>query len=90
MAWFGPRGEGPGGEGSLVIYTRERELIIPKIMRSMAGQYRCTVFDHEFKKSSYVTVTVQCKCKGQERGKEGGGRERRRNGMEEREGNGKE
>ena len=68
VAWFGPQGGDP--------LIRERQLIIPNITRFKAGQYRCTVFDQRNKKSSYVTVTVQCKCRGQERRREGGGGEK--------------
>ena len=87
MAWFGPRGEAPLITEREAPLITERELIIPRIMRSMAGQYMCTVFvDLVHSKSSYVTVTVQCKCSGKVKGKKGGRGERnRRNRKEERE-----
>ena len=88
MAWFGPRGEAPLITEREAPLITDRYLIIPRIMRSMAGQYKCTVFeDLEHSKSSYVTVTVQCKSRGKVKGKKGGreeetggtGRKRERN-----------
>ena len=71
VAWYGPQGGDP--------LSRERVLIIQNVTRSMAGQYRCTAFYNDSTsgfytnntKNSYVTVTVQCKCRGQEEGREG-------------------
>ena len=57
IGWFGPSGGDP--------LSRERVLIIPKLMRFNAGQYRCTVFGQRDRKNSYVNVTVQCKHIGQ-------------------------
>ena len=63
VAWFGPQGGSP--------LVRKRMLIIPNITRSMAGQYRCSASYNGNIKNSYVNVTVQCKCREQDGGREG-------------------
>ena len=61
VAWFGPQGGGP--------LTTKRELIIPNITRSMAGQYHCAAFHEDGTENSYVTVIVQCELRGLEGGR---------------------